>query len=280
MRTIAVIGGDERAARLAACFENAGDLVHTLGLRKDDGMRCDVCKADVVLFPYPFSVKNGNIPNVQGVNLDPAQLMAEVRAGATVIAGDGIQPYVAAVTALGKALGFRQYAEDALFLQANAEISAEGALCYAMQQLGCTVQGARCLVTGYGLFARALALRLKCLGADVTVAARSAMARLQAKEDGMEAIDFSSLKETAGWARVLLNTVPAEVVGREALSAFPKDALLLELASAPYGFDREAAEAMGLATAVLSGIPGRYAPESAAKALHGAVIRLLEGEEP
>ena len=41
----------------------------------------------------------------------------------------------------------------------------------------------------------------------------------------------------------------------------------MELSSAPYGIDRQAAERLGLLYRLESGIPGRYCPESAAQTL-------------
>ena len=66
---------------------------------------------------------------------------------------------------------------------------------------------------------------------------------------------------------LLLNTVPAQVLDDTMLASIPKDTWLLELASAPYGFDREAAQKLGLRCEVLPALPAKYAPVSAAMAL-------------
>lgn len=279
MRTIAVIGGDERAARLATFCKNQGFSVFTLGLRENDERICPIEEADGLFFPYPFSVMNTGIPNQRGLNIDPSEILARAKDGVRIMAGDGLTPYVAAVRALGKEIHIRYYAEDAVFLQANAEISAEGAVCYAMRQMCRTVLGTTCLVTGYGLFARAIALKWKALGGYVIVAARSPAARQKAREDGMGAIGFDELTRAAGGVRLLMNTVPSQVIREETLKALPKGALLLELASAPYGFDMKKAGDLGLCGALLPGIPGKYAPETAAEALFMAAPWAREGEE-
>ena len=131
------------------------------------------------------------------------------------------------------------------------------------------------LVTGYGRFGRALAKRLKALGTDVWVAARREEQRLAAKSDGMRAASLSELTALAGRMDMVLNTIPARVLGTEALAALPKGAWLLELASAPYGFDRDAATAQGLNVEVLPALPARYAPQSAARALKQVSLELL-----
>ena len=131
------------------------------------------------------------------------------------------------------------------------------------------------LVTGYGRFGRALAKRLKALGADVWVAARREEQRLAARSDGMRAASLLELPALAGRMDMVLNTIPARVLGTEALAALPKGAWLLELASAPYGFDRDAAARLGLNVEVLPALPARYAPQSAARALKQVSLELL-----
>ena len=74
---------------------------------------------------------------------------------------------------------------------------------------------------------------------------------------------------------MLLNTIPAQVVGERTLQALGAGKWILELASAPYGFDRDLAKALGLCCDVLPGLPARYAPISAARAVKRAIVRAL-----
>ena len=78
------------------------------------------------------------------------------------------------------------------------------------------------LVTGYGRFGRALAQKLKTLGADVWVAARREEQRLAARSDGMRAVALSELPGLAGRMDMVLNTIPARVLGPDTLAALPK----------------------------------------------------------
>ena len=74
-------------------------------------------------------------------------------------------------------------------------------------------------------------------------------------------------------AEVVYNTVPAQLLNESLLRRARKDALLIELASPPYGMDLDAAKALGLRCLLESGVPGRYCPESAAQALLNYVER-------
>ena len=73
-------------------------------------------------------------------------------------------------------------------------------------------------------FERALALRLRGVGAKVTVLARSAAARATARADGMDAEPIAG--EHAGQWRFVFNTVPAGVAGEALLSRCAPGTLL------------------------------------------------------
>jgi len=78
---------------------------------------------------------------------------------------------------------------------------------------------------------------------------------------------------------VVMNTIPSVVVGAAELACFSDTALLMELASPPYGIDLSAAVEQEKNVVVLQGLPGKYAPLSAAKALKEAVMRqIVEAE--
>ena len=157
----------------------------------------------------------------------------------------------------------------------NAALSAEAAVCECMLHSSMALMDESILITGYGLFGRALALRLKALGARVYVAARRAEQRSLAESEGMHSLSMAEMDRELPEMDVILNTVPARILNEDHLRRMKKNVRLLELASAPYGFDPETASKMGIDCAVLPGLPGRYSPLSAALALRESVNMLL-----
>jgi len=73
----------------------------------------------------------------------------------------------------------------------------------------------------------------------------------------------------------LFNTVPSRVVVSGVLRRLPPHAIVAELASAPYGFDAEAARAMGLRTCALPALP-RHFPHTAAKLTADVIEGILD----
>ncbi len=171
------------------------------------------------------------------------------------------------------------YANWESFAAANAIPSAEGALALAMKQLPCTLFRLPVIVVGGGRIARHLVKLLIAYGAKVTLCARRDTDRLWGQTMGCESIDFSALPKAAVGCRLLYNTVPAPVVGRQVLSALPKEVLLIDLASAPGGVDFEAAKALELQYFHALSLPASYAPESAGVLLGELVDDHLKGKQ-
>lgn len=165
--------------------------------------------------------------------------------------------------------------EDEAFARANAALTAEGAVYAAMAESDRCLNGAKCLVAGYGRIGKKLANRLLALGARVTVAARRRESRQEAGENSIDIPDIAAL---AGRMDVIFNTIPSRVFSPDALRAIHPQTPVIELASAPYGMDPEKARGMKLRYRLESGLPGRYCPQSAAKILLDYVEREVQHE--
>lgn len=267
MKKMLLVGGDRRMACLADLLEHQGFQVETMGLRSGEIVHSDW--ADAVLFAYPFSVRNGVIPTLTGEKLHPETILEKIGEKALLITGKGMEGYIRQETPRVK-----RYTDAAVLEKRNAELSAEAAVCESMLHSRLALMDSNVLVTGYGLFGRALALRLKALNAKVWIAARREQQRQQAEADGMQTVSILEMADVLPEMNLILNTVPARIFAEFHFKQIPNDCWLLELASAPYGFDAESARTMGIACAQLPGLPARYSPESAAMALMEAVMEL------
>lgn len=266
-RNLLLVGGDQRALHLGNLLREDGYLVDGIGLHQGDERTARIEDADALLFPYPFSVRGDCVPCLSGLTLHPQDVLERARPGTVLLAGRGLEtdgPFVV-----------KRYRNCDLLEERNAEISAEAAVHEAMGRMDTALMDLTVLITGYGRFGRSLAQRLRALGAKTWVAARREESRLLAASDGMHVCAFADLPEVLPKVDMVLSTVPAQVLGEKELRTLHPGAWLLELASAPYGFDRDLAGALGLHAEVLPALPARYAPGSAALALRRAVIRLL-----
>lgn len=270
VKRLLAVGGDRRCHFMAEELSRMGYQVDTLGLKPEDEQTWQPTKAEALLFPYPFAAKSGCVPTMTGLTIHPEDVLARVGHGIPVMAGKGLEGYVHEDFVL------KRYMDDEALSSVNAELSAEAAIYEAMQRTERALMEMRVLVTGYGLFGRSLAQKLKALGAEVWVAARREQQRTLACEDGMQAIPIADMANWIGQMDLILNTIPARILTEEAIAKRKQEAWILELASAPYCFDPEQARDLGLKFEVLPALPARYAPASAGKALAEAAVRMLE----
>ncbi|MCL2434388.1 MAG: hypothetical protein FWD16_07730 [Clostridia bacterium] len=234
-------GGGQRAAYLAAELQQHGHDVISLnpgGCAPVDWAR-HVAWAECVVLPIPTRTVIWQ-PGDPGLSL----VMRAVRPGSTVFgAFSGQIPGMYA----NSDINVINILENPDFKHANALPTAEGCIARMLPELGRTIEGSKILVTGNGEAGRAVCGKLQALNADVY---------LWSRRGGEEL--------AAGPYDAVINTIPKQIFTGDILKALPVDCLMVELASAPYGFDVEQAGQLGLRTLVLPGLPGMF-PKTAAK---------------
>ena len=269
--TIAFAGGDARTVAAVSELIKAGYTVRTFGvpecLEYTGLARCENIGecfegAEAVL-PFP-AFRNGRLSSAV-INTPPREDEIFGAAKDMLVIGGGI----------GRGERREDYSLREEYVSGNAEITAEGAVNVLMNELKITLNGGRFLVAGYGRIGKRVAEKLKRLGGGVTVAARSEAARADAAADGFAAAGFESVEAPLGRVCAVINTVPARVFGMAELASLRRGAIFLELASAPGGADREAAESIGLNYVAAPGLPGKYAPETAGFLLAETVKSIL-----
>ena len=273
-KTVAVIGGDQRLIYTQKRFEAMGYTVRPFAFTEGVCPLAQAFEADIIVFGVPFS-RDGE--TVFSPLSDQKIRIRDVCGGLsdrnTVFAGILSAKEAETLTATGAAV--TDYMKDAVLTKKNAELTAEILTGQLILTLPCALFGAEIAVAGYGRIGAALAHKLTLLGANVTVFARAEAARAQALAAGCKALPFSALRDRCGRYRALVNTVPAQIIDTQALGNLPRDCVLIEAASAPYGINTAAAKEMGFLYTLASGLPGKYAPETAGAWIADTAIRLF-----
>lgn len=282
----AVVGGDRRAALLCSLLAGDGHRVHSFALEKAElpseipkagCLQGCVYGADCVVLPVPAERGGLLTAPLAAEELSMEQLLGALWPGQLLCGGAFSRE--SCLSAIRAGLTVNDLMQRRSFTVGNAAVTAEGAMELLMKNSPRTLWRSRVLVTGWGRVAKLLALRLGALGARVTVAARKEGDRAMAAALGLEAVDFGGLDGALETLHFLVNTVPARVLGEDMLARLPGDALLLELASAPGGFDRAAAESAGLRVLAAPGLPGLCAPLTAAELMREAIYDILRERE-
>lgn len=289
---IGFVGGDRRQSAAAAFLARQGYECALFGLDADE--RADALADNttggitrsttlsgalsgsaMVVLPLPCT-NDGirvNCPSGSDISLadvfgllTPSQIAAGGRLGQNIH-----------VLAAAAGVKLHDYYEREELAVSNSVPAAEGAVAIAMAELPITLHGSRALIYGYGRMGKVLAKTLVALGADVTVAAR--------KREDFAWIEINgchphNINEPPICIRpdVVFNTVPAQVLGREALSVLERGTLIIELASKPGGIDMKAAEELGHRVIWALSLPGRVAPVTAGQIIAGCLISILREE--
>ena len=168
------------------------------------------------------------------------------------------------------------YSKREDFCVYNAALTAEGAIEIALRETDSSLLDSRILVTGYGRIGKALVVRLSAFGAEITIAVRSAEAEARAKVDGYSTVSYP-IPGIAGFD-LIFNTVPARVISSREIDMIDEHALIIDLASAPGGVDRDRAAERGVRCIRALALPGKTAPVSAGRIICNTVISMIKEE--
>ncbi len=257
---IHIMGGDDRQRYLAAYIAEKGFTVTTSFLGEAD--QTDPA-ADVVILPLP-------------VSRDQKALHAPLAPVAPTL--DEVRAYCAGRRVFGgklpPGLAGTDYFDAEEVTVSNVVPTVEGALALAITHTPFTLWKQPVLVLGAGRIGQLLAQRLYGLGARVTVGARREASLAECRALGVEARFYCDLPYHR--FSLVFNTVPALLLDRPRLERLPKGATLIELASPPGGFDRQLARELGLNPLFAPGLPGRFAPQTAAAIIGDYILKEME----
>lgn len=278
-----VLGGDLRQACLARLLAEDGHRVNayalgdvvtpTENLTQPD-LLDGISRADCVVLPLPVMGADGSLNTPLSRKALPLSAVLDTLAPSQVICGGRVDP-IAGALAKERGLVIHDYFAREELAVANAVPTAEGAVQIAMEQLPITIHGARVLVTGYGRVGRMVADRMAALGARVCVAARRYEQLAWAQSEGYGTEQIGQL---TGWLcayDLVVNTVPALVLGEQELADLRPDCLIIDVASKPGGVDRKAADRLGRQVVWALSLPGKVAPVTAGDAIRCAIYNIL-----
>ena len=270
-KRFAICGGDRRFQLLAELLRRDGQEVLTCG-----GTPAALGRAEAVVLPLPTLDRTGKV-NIGTECTTPEELFSRLTPGTLVLTGP--VPEQMRKLAAASGLRLRDYTAGEAFKTDNAVPTAEGAIALAIDQMEKTIHGSRAVVIGAGSIGKLLALRLKALGASVTLTARQARDLSWAEALGLTPHLTDQLADVLADAEIVFGTVPAPVLGTAELEALPPDTPYIELASLPGGIAPEAMSATGRHRIIPApGLPGKTAPQTAAEIIKRAIDTILEEE--
>ena len=275
-----ILGGDERSLylgeylekqKLQVCYYAFSDTNCFTSLSEA------INSAEYIILPLPFTKDRLtlNAP-LFDEKVEIKDICTLLKKGNIVIGGQLPESFKETLT--DTEIEFYDYFlldELAIF---NAIPTAEGVVEILIKNLPITIHSMKCAILGYGRVGKVLAETLKSLGAEVTIFARKERDKADAFTKGYKFASFPSLKNTEYKFDALINTVPQKVLGREEMKNISSDCLFIEIASAPFGIDFQAAKEFAFDVIKANSLPGKVAPKTAGEIIGRSILPILENK--
>lgn len=168
------------------------------------------------------------------------------------------------------------YMNNEDFVLYNTISTAEGVLAIAISETDINLNESNVLVIGYGRCAKTLIRKLQNLSKSVCITARKESDVFSAKLNSFDGFILSEMSGRIGKYNIIINTVPAMVLGRDILCKITSDTLIIDIASKPGGVDYDYCDKHNIKAIHALSLPGKYAPRSTAGFLCNMLLRELK----
>ncbi len=279
---VCIIGGDKRQIHLGLSMIQDGKNVVFYGVDNCDMVEEDyssleqaVTKSDCVILPMPLS-KDGKtlFTPLSDMIVELNQEFCDIIKNKPIFCTNSRLLIKTGDYSDSQIFDYLDREELAVL---NAVPTAEGAVEIAMRNYQKTINSSSCLVAGYGRIGKVLSRVLSALGANVTVSARKLNDLTWIRLNGYNPINTEDIA-ISGRYDLIFNTVPAMIFDEETLKKTAKNALVIDLASAPGGVDFKAAEKLGINTIQALSLPGKVAPVTAGEIIKNTIYNIIEEE--
>ncbi len=273
-----ILGGDERSLYLGEYLEKQKLQVCYYAFSETNcfsSLNEAINSAEYVILPLPFT-KDKLMLNAPlfDKNVEIKDICTLLKKDNVVLGGQLPESFKEILA--DKGIEYYDYFlldELAIF---NAVPTAEGVVEILIKNLPITIHSMKCAITGYGRVAKVLAATLKALGAEVTIFARKEKDKADAFTKGYQFASFPSLLNTEYNFDALINTVPYKVLGKDEMKNISSDCLFIEIASAPFGIDFQAAKELAFDVIKANSLPGKVAPKTAGEIIGRSILPIIE----
>ncbi len=284
MNRISIIGGDLRIAYLAEILSNDNYEVFTYGLEKSEIIientkihKCNSLEeisdmASIVISSIPLTRDGININTPLSDKKISIEEVTKILDGKLFLAGK-IEKEIQAELPHTKIVDLLENEELTVL---NAIASAEGTIQVAMQETNITLHESNILITGFGRITKVLFNMLKGFGANIYCETTKQENLSWIRAYGYTPILLEELNNNLGKFDLIINTVPHIILDKTNLNLLKKDCVIVDVASAPGGVDREEAKKQDIETIWVLGLPGKVAPYTAAKYIKETLDNIIK----
>ncbi|MGM0846716.1 MAG: dipicolinic acid synthetase subunit A [Bacillota bacterium] len=282
---IAVLGGDARQLEIIRKLTELDAKISLIGFEQLDHAFTGAVKekidevefndVDAIILPVPGTNLEGEIETIfsnEKIKLTE-EVLKETPSHCKVYSGIS-NKYLNEITSSAERGLIQLFERDDVAIY-NSIPTVEGTIMMAIQHTDFTIHGSNLTVLGLGRVGMSVARTFHHLGARVKVGARKSEHLARITEMGLTPFHLDDLEKEVNDCDMLINTIPAQVVGAGVIAKMPTHTLIIDLASKPGGTDFRYAEKRGVKALLAPGLPGIVAPKSAGQILANVLSQLL-----
>lgn len=231
--------------------------------------------ADVYIVPTPFT-RDGiyvNSPLKEPVSI--LEFVEHLDDKSIVFSG-GVCPEIIELLS-AKSVKVFDYLKDSEMTLYNANLTANGLLHDIIEFTPFSLMNTKVLILGYGNCGKSIAAMLRPLVQTVNVYDHTERNMEKVIEDGLNEIYYNELEKALLQCNVVINTVPEPILTDLHLSSVNEITYFFEIASHPFGFQKELFHKYNLNLIYCPGLPGKYTPMCAGKRIATYIITKLKG---
>ena len=162
------------------------------------------------------------------------------------------------------------------FAYLNAVPTAEGAIKLAIENFDKSISEQRIVITGFGRVGKILSDRLRGLGCDITVSARSLKDLYYARALNIKTLPLSELHKETDKFDIIFQTIPTPILSEKFLKNFPACGKIIELSSGMRGTDLKFAKDQNITVIDGTCLPEKTAPLTAGNIWAETVLKIVD----
>lgn len=283
--SITILGGDLRQCYAAEYLQSKGfgvtcwhtpEFPYHPGIVQADSLAHALRRSDTILAPTPLS-KDGNNLFQAKADCPPCpldRLWEELEAEHTFAVSN--LPKKQRQVLESRKCHILTFGSLPFFQKENARLTAEGLLAEVIRCTPFALSSANILLLGYGCCGMSIGRMFLPLCRSIYLIEQDPLKENAAKKDGVCPIHKNEYSKILPQCQILINTIPASVLGMTHLSQMDSSCHIFDIASAPFGFPADTTEKCLLPYYRIPGIPGRFSPVTAGRIIGQTIERTTE----
>lgn len=287
MSSFAILGGDQREARVAELLHDEGhdvavfglDSANLSGVANSSSLEQAVADRKWIVCPAPGLAAEDQLyaPDASAPLFLSESLLSLTQAseGGLVL---GKQTPSLEKVAKRLSIPVHEFKSDRALAVVVASAVAEAVVGELIGKTRRLLRELEVTVLGYGATGSAIADALVALGSHTNVAARNPVQRETARRRGANPVPLSGWHDAVQGTDVVVNTVPVEDTVHQAHFVELANTTVLDISSPPGGLDHDAAREAGVDVIWARGLAGQRAPLTIGDAQYGFIKSAMAGD--